>query len=164
MVALAALCSGFAPASAEDAVSSLEDRERFVSIIRQLEQDPLNPDFIADRRWAIDWLAEAPDITVVLCADTLGDLLQSDYRHEPEIVVHYMFAIGVQIIENPQMNDEPVAQQLAGVEGALTTYRSILRSEPEAKSRALEEIILIRDRGEMAEFVREAYSHCTDKE
>ncbi len=160
LVLFVASLFGFTLAFAEDRATSIEDRERFVSVIRQLEQDPLNPDLVADRQWALYWLTEAPDISVIACANTLGDLLEGDYRFEREIVVHYLFAIGVRIIEHPEAADDPIAQQLAGVEGALAAYRSILRDEPGAKSPALEEMIEVRDRGEMPDFVREAYTNC----
>ncbi len=78
---LVGLLVGLTPVSAEDAHSSIEDRKRFVSIARQLEQDALNPGLLADRQWAMNWLDEAPDISVVVCANVLGGLLHSDYRY-----------------------------------------------------------------------------------
>ena len=50
------------PASAEDAASSVEDREGLVSIARSLERAPLDPNLKADRAWALEWLTEAPDV------------------------------------------------------------------------------------------------------
>ena len=161
---LAALVCGIAPVSAQDTRSSPEDRARFVSITRQLEQSPLEASLDTDRKWALNWLTEAPDVSVVVCADTIGGLLNSDYPHLPEIVVQYMFSMAAQIIEHPELTSDPLAQQLAGLEGALAAYRSILRDEPQATSPVLEGMIEARARGELPGLVRKALGNCAASE
>lgn len=156
-----ALVCGTAPASASDARSSPEDRQRFVSVARNLEQAPLNPGLKADREWALAWLTEAPDVTVTVCADTLGGVLKSKYPHAGEIVVQNMFSIAAFVIEHPEAANDPNAQQLAGMEGALTAYRSIVRDKPEAKSPALESLLETQARGELSAFVRKAWIRCS---
>jgi hypothetical protein len=159
-----ALVCGLTPASAADASTSPEDRERFVSITRNMEKAPLKSNFEADREWALRWLTDAPDISVTVCSDPLGGLVQSDYSYEGEIVVQYIFSMAASVIEHPNTTNDPYAQQLAGVEGALTAYQSILTEEPEAKSTPLDKLLQAQTRGELPNFVRKALDSCSAKE
>ena len=159
-----ALVCGLMPASATDTRPAPEDRARFVSIARNLEEAPLKPNLKADREWALSWLTDAPDISVTVCADPLGGLVQSDYPYASEVVVQYMFSMAASIIEHPNTTNDPYAQQLAGVEGALTAYQSILAEKPEAKSTVLEGLLQTRTQGELPSFVRKAFDSCSAKE
>lgn len=156
-----ALVCGLTPASASDR-SSPEDRQRFVAITRNLEQAPLDPALKSDREWALLWLTKAPDVTVSVC-DTLGGMVQSDYPYAGEILLQNMFSMAALMIERPETANDPNAQQLAGVEGALKAYRSILAGKPGAKSPALETLLQRQSRGELPEFTRKAWKRCSSE-
>jgi hypothetical protein len=158
-----ALVCGPTPASASDTRSSPEDLQRFVSVTRSLEQAPLKPGARADREWALEWLTNAPDVTVTVCTDPLGGVVQSDYSYAGEITLQDMFSMAAFVIEHPESANDPVAQQSAGVEGALNAYRSIVRDRPEAKSSILEGLLQTQSRGELPDFVRRAWASCSAK-
>jgi hypothetical protein len=141
--------------------SSPEDQQRFVSITHNLEKAPLKPGLQADRQWAIQWLTDAPDVSVTACLDPLAGVSQANYSHGAEIVVQYILSIGAFIIQHPEKEKDPVAQQLAGVEGALNAYRSILKAEPAANSPPLEKLLDMQARGQLPGFVRKAYVRCS---
>ncbi len=67
------------------------------------------------------------------------------------------------IIEHPETANDSNAQQLAGVVGALNAYRSILRDNPDAKSRDLDQLLETQARGELPDFVRDAFARCSAK-
>ncbi|MEO7467335.1 MAG: hypothetical protein ABIV36_10000 [Sphingobium limneticum] len=162
--ALLALLVCATPASAQtNAHSSPEDRQRFVSIVQSLERAPLNPSLQDDRKWAIQWLTDAPDVTVHACADMLGGASKKKYAHSPEIAVQYIVAMAAFIIENPGKPNNPDAQQLAGIESALNAYRSMRIAQPDDKSATLERLLEMQSRGELPGFVRKAYLHCSAK-
>jgi hypothetical protein len=158
-----ALVCGLTAASAPGARSSPEDRQRFVSITRNLEQAPLKPRGDPDREWALAWLTDAPDVTVTICPDALGGVVESNYQYAPEILFQDMFSMAASVIEHPETANDPNAYQLAGVEGALNAYRSILRDKPEAKSPALEALLQTQSRGELPGFIRKAWIRCSAK-
>jgi hypothetical protein len=155
-----ALIGSSAPASATEATSP-DNRERFISITKSLEEAPLKPSLKSDREWALAWLTNAPDVAVTVCAAPLGGLVQTNYRYGSEIVVQYMFSMASTIIEHPETANDPNAQQLAGVLGALNAYRSILRIEPEAKSTALDTLLATQSRGELSDFVQKEWIRCS---
>lgn len=163
--ALLAVFVAVTPASGQNEMkSSPDDRRRFVSIVENLERAPLDPALGTDRRWAIEWLTDAPDVTVTVCADLLGGLLsEKNFAHSPEIVVQYPLAMAAFIIENSDKAKDPDAQQLAGIASALKAYRAMRNTQPDNKSPALEKLIDAQDRGELPGVVQKAYLRCSAK-
>lgn len=160
----AALAVGLTPASASNERSSPEDRQRLVSIARALEQAPFKPGAKADRKWALDWIVNAPDVSVTVCPDALSGVVASDYRFAAEIMFQDMFAMAAHAIEHPDAASDANAQQLAGVESALNAYRSILRDKPEAKSPLLERLLQIQSAGGLPDHIRDALVRCSAKQ
>ncbi|MEG3143371.1 hypothetical protein U1839_01780 [Sphingomonas sp. RT2P30] len=154
---LALLASAHPAFAQTDAASSAADRQRFVGIVRSLERTPLDPALQADRQWALQWATDAPDVSVDVCMDPLGGASQKDYAHFPQIVFQYTIAMAAFVIENPAKANDADAQQLAGVESALKAYRSIHAAQPDVTSPALEKLLGMQGRGELAGFVQKAY-------
>lgn len=149
------------PAFAKEAAqSSAKDQQRFVTIVRQLEQAPLDRKLRGDRAWAIQWLTDAPDISVSACLTPLGSLSDENYAYAAELTVQYILGMGAFIIENPAKASDIDAQQLAGVESALVAYRAIRQSQPDKQSPALEKLVAMQSSGELPKFVGEAYRQC----
>jgi hypothetical protein len=150
-------------AAAKAKRSSPEDLRRFVEVTRSLEQAPLAESSREDREWALAWLTEAPDVSVTFCTDALGGMYEGEYPHAAEIILQDSFAMGAFAIEHPDKANDAEAQQLAGVEGALTAYRSILRDKPEAKSAFLDTLLLTQVNGGLRDHVRQALVRCSKK-
>jgi hypothetical protein len=163
VVGLALVCVPNA-ASAASKRSSPEDLRRFVEVTRSLEQAPLAESSKEGREWALAWLTEAPDVSVTICTDALGGMYEGDYPHTGEIILQDSFAMGAFAIEHPDKANDPEAQQLAGVEGALNAYRSILRDKPEAKSAFLDKLLQTQANGGLRDHVRQALVRCSKGE
>ncbi|HEY5722521.1 MAG TPA: hypothetical protein VIT45_09385 [Allosphingosinicella sp.] len=161
-VGLALVCVPDA-ASAKTKHSAPADLRRFIEVTRSLEQAPLGESASENREWALAWLTEAPDVSVTLCTDALGGMDDGEYPHTAEIILQDSFAMGAFAIEHPDKANDPEAQQLAGVEGALNAYRSILRDRPEAKSAFLDKLLQTRAEGGLGDHVRQALVRCSAK-
>lgn len=148
-------------AAAADKVSSPQDLARFVSVTRSLEEAPLRPDAPEDRKWAVTWLTEAPDVSVNICADVLKDVLRSKNAYSAELVGQYMFGVGASAIEHPEMGDE--AQQLAGLESTLKAYRSIVRDQPKARTTDFDGLLKVQADGNLPAYVHKAFANCAAK-
>ena len=159
-----ALACGLVPASAAGQASSADDRRRFVSVARQLEETPLEPRLAADRQWALNWLIEAPDVSVTICANLWSGLLDEDYPHRGEILAQSSLSTAATIIERPDIAGDPIAEQIAGVEGALRAYRAALRDRPQASSRFLDALVRTQSRGELRQLVSSAWPACSRQE
>jgi trehalose-6-phosphate synthase len=70
--------------------------------------------------------------------------------------------MGAYLIENPQKAADTVAQYVAGVESAVKAYKAILKSKPQAKSRAMDELVAKEAEGQLPDYVRDVSKDCED--
>lgn len=144
--------------------SSPEDRQRFVSLVHRIEHAPLDPSLRDNRAWAVQWLQDAPDVTVSACLDPLGGVSINRYVHSNEVIVQYMLGMGSFIIENPEKVNDQDAQQLAGVESALKAYESMRTIQPDDQSPELNSLLAMKSEGKLPAFVQKAFRQCLANE
>lgn len=140
--------------------STPEERKRFVTLVHKLEKTPLDESLTSEVRWAVGWLNDVPDINVTVCPNPLGRFVLESYRYRSRISTQFALGMAAFLIEHPQKAADNTATYLAGVESALKAYRSILKSKPEAKSNALDELVGKEAEGELEDFVRDASRGC----
>ncbi|HEY7406351.1 MAG TPA: hypothetical protein VIB39_22685 [Candidatus Angelobacter sp.] len=147
------------------APSTAEERTRFVNLTHKLEQNPLDKSLYQDKAWAKQWLEDIPDVNVTICAPVLFglDFIKEQNKYTPQLSYQATFAEAVFIIEHPEKKSDTTAQFLAGVESALKAYTAIVKSEPGAKSKALDDLLEKQKQGKLADFVRDASKECEDK-
>ncbi|MBZ5564805.1 MAG: hypothetical protein LAP13_20590 [Acidobacteriia bacterium] len=143
--------------------STVAEREHAVAIAHKLEEAPLDKSLRPDREWALLWLIQVPDVHVTLCLAVLGDFMKSKYKYSPEVTAQLTLSTAAFVIEHPEKVSDVIEQYAAGVEGVLKAYKAILRDKPQAKSKALEDLLEKQSRGELAEFIRESSKGCTQR-
>jgi hypothetical protein len=142
--------------------STPEERKRFLTVVHKLEKTPLDPTLNSEVTWALKWLQDIPDINVTMCFAPLGDLPKEEYRYNSRIRGQFVLGMGAYLIEHPQKAADNSATYIAGVESALKAYKSILKSKPESKSHALDDLVAKQDEGNLADFIRDASKNCED--
>lgn len=138
--------------AAERGPSTAEERTRFVQATRALEAAPLAEGAQEKRQALLKWVAEVPDIHAKMCTDLLG-AAHDKYRYAQETAIHQVLASAGFVIEHPARARDDAAMYLAGVEGSLRVYEALLKSRPDARSAALDELLAKRRRGELAAHV-----------
>lgn len=141
--------------------STADERQRFLEITRKMADSPLDPALRADRDWALKWLIAIPDINVDVCNAPLGDFINAQYKYTPQILGQLTFSTGAFIIEHPDKEHpdkakDRDAQYVAGIEGALHAYQSILKTKPDATAKELDDLLEKQKKGTLAAFVRTA--------
>ena len=147
------------------AASTAAERQRFLALTRKLEQSPLDKSLYDEKKWAKKWLEDIPDINVNICAPILFgvDFLAEQNKYTPQLSYQATFASAAYIIEHPDKAGDLDGQFIAGVESALKAYSSIVKGEPQAKSKALDDLLEKQKQGKLADFVRSASKSCQDK-
>lgn len=162
---MALVASAAAQNEPKRAPSTAEERQRFLSLTRKLEQNPLDKSLYEDKKWAKQWLEDVPDINVNICAPLLFgvDFVKEQNRYTPQLSYQATFGSAAYIIEHPDKAGDTAAQFVAGVESALKAYSAIVKSEPQAKSKALDDLLEKQKQGKLADFVHAASKSCEDK-
>ncbi|HEY2363468.1 MAG TPA: hypothetical protein VGK36_20270 [Candidatus Angelobacter sp.] len=147
------------------APSTKEERQRFLTLTRKLEQSPLDKSLYAEKTWAKKWLEDIPDINVNICAPILFgmDFVTEQNKYTPQLSYQATFGSAAYIIEHPDKAGDTDSQFVAGVESALKSYSAIVKNDPDAKSKALDALLEKQKQGKLAEFVRTASKSCEDK-
>jgi hypothetical membrane protein len=133
--------------------STPQDRERFVALVRLLERDPLAENANAMRQQLRDWTIEVPDIRFTACPDLLNHAVGDVYPYSRAIKLQVLLSGAVLTIEEPGEARDDVAVFTAGVEGALRAYQVLVRSTPDGRLAALDDLIEKRDRGELVDHI-----------
>ena len=133
--------------------STPEERAQFVALVRLLERDPLAENANATRQQLREWTIEVPDIRFKACPDLLGHAVGDDYPYSREINLQVVLSGAVLTIEDPGKARDDVAVYTAGVEGALRAYEALVKSTPDARLAALDDLIEKRDRGDLVDHI-----------
>lgn len=140
--------------------STTEERQKAVEIVRALEARPLHKDARDARGWLVVWLAEIPDITVSFCSALLGPTFEHEKKYGAELAVQQAFSSAAFMIENPAQAADDEAVRLAGVEGVLRTYQSLLAEKPKARFPSLDGLLKAKSEGTLASVVNENAKAC----
>ena len=136
--------------------STPQERETAVKVARVLETDPFHKDAKKMREWLLIFLISVPDIHVELCTAYMPPEKPSDKNYGSEIFNQTVFSSAAFVIEHPDQANDRVAAHLAGVEGALKVYETVLATKPKAKSAFYDTLLERRNKGELRAFVKEA--------
>jgi hypothetical protein len=131
-----------------------------VKTTRYLEANPLTKDAKDIRAWAVTFVIEAPDVSVVVCG-LIGPLLDKKPKYGSELTAQYTIGMAAFKIENSDKANSENAAQQAGVESMLKAYQSILKEKPKETVKFLDDLIQKRDKGELTKFVED--SNCGKK-
>jgi len=168
--------SAFAQTATGRGPSTPEERKRFLAIAHKFEQNPLDKSLWPEEKWALQWVQDIPDITVTPCPPLLTgpqsasqsdsrrpqeDLL-ADYKYAHQLAVATVFGNVAFMIDHPDKALDNTAGFTAGVESALRAYKAILKAEPLAKSRTMDDLLQKQSQGKLVDAVREAGKDCVE--
>jgi hypothetical protein len=140
--------------------STPEDRQRLVTVAHKLEAAPLDPVLAQDRDWAMSWVVAAPDIHVRICPSLLADLRRPKYKYRSEIAAQLLISSAAFLIEHPDQADGIAPQSVGGMEGVLKAYSAILKTDPQATAKSLDNFLQKQSEGKLAAAVREEAKDC----
>jgi len=134
-------------------LSTPEERANAINIARSLERDPLAKDAAANRQWLLNWIIEVPDIRFKSCAGLLRPGVGDQYRYSAQVNQQIIFSAAAFKLEHPDHLRNDNGAYIAGVEGALRVYETLMKSVPDAQLAFLDDLIAKRDRVELADHV-----------
>lgn len=131
--------------------STPEERDRAVQIAHKLEANPLDDSLQSDRAWLLQWATEVPDVNVAICAG--GGEFKKKYKYGPQLTFQKLASQVAFVIERPDQAQDRVAQELAGVQGALNAYQAILKANPKTHSEYWDDLLRRQSAGTLKDFV-----------
>ena len=131
-----------------------------MTIAHKLEAAPLDPGLAPERQWAVNFAITAPDVHVRMCPMLLGDLRRPKYKYRSEISEQLLISSAAFLIEHPEQADNYRAQSIGGMEGVLKAYSAIIKAEPQATAKSLDDLLEKQREGKLADAVGEIVKSC----
>lgn len=144
----------FAQRAAAQDTSTPKERKQWVEITHHLESAPLDESVNKQGEGAFKRLSDVHDVHVLLCPALLSEFNGMKYAYSHAITRQYMLASGAFQIENPDKAGDANATNLAAVESVLKTYQSILQQKPDAKAKALDDLLKKQSQGKLKDSVQ----------
>ncbi len=135
--------------------STPEERAQWVEITHKLESSPLDDSVNKQAEAAFKRLSDVHDVHVLLCPALLNEFNGMKYAYSHTITRQYMLASGAFQIENPDKAADARATALAAVESVLKTYQTILQQKPDAKAKALDDLLKKQSQGKLKDSLKQ---------
>ena len=130
-----------------------EQKALLIKAAKFLEVKPFDKDAKDIRGWAIRYVIEINDVSIIACVgEFLKPALDDKNKYGSELVGQYTIGMATFKLENPGNKDENAAQ-LAGVEGMLRAYETMVKEKSKAKFAGMDELLAERDKGELKALV-----------
>jgi len=110
-------------------------------------------------------VVSASDFTVEICTASspwMDD--KPEYKYGPDLLALNLMAMSAYVLRNPETGKEGFAHNRAGLAASLRGYEAVLKQEPAAHSKALDELLLLEKQGQLDDWFRARYAKkCTKK-
>ncbi len=135
-------------------------KAEMIGLIDTLEAQPHHAQARDMRAAVLQWLMEAPDVSVSVCGDylALGDI--SPDKPGGELQLQQPFAEAKYILENPDKAQDEEAIHVAGIEGALRAYAAMKAEDPTLVIPAMESLAKLQAERKLPEHVAKAMKTC----
>ncbi|MFZ6843238.1 hypothetical protein [Undibacterium sp. RuTC16W] len=140
-------------APVERGPSTLEERTRVVKMAADSEKNPTQIQ-AANDEWLTNWVNDVPDLTLNRAATE--DWLARAAKQEIREIVKFQFMASVMSfqIQNPTLANKQSANDLAGMEGVLRAYETLLIQNLHHRSAKMDAALAARDKGELPIFLK----------
>lgn len=157
------ISSGFLAAStalAEGDPATAEDKQRVVKLAAAADKDPLGVMRSAEGRWFEKWSDDVSDYMFGPDAGAFwfhNGVAKADLARVLRFH-HTLSTAAFQLQKN--MTDpmkDPVAMEaktIAGIEGLLRAYESLVAKNPENRVQAIDDLLVVRNKGGLSDFVK----------
>jgi carboxypeptidase Q len=141
-------------ASSAQETSTPQERAQWAETTHKLESNPLDDSVNKQGEAALKRLSDVHDVHVPLCPTLLSEFNGMKYTYSHAITRQYMLSSAAFMIENPDKGGDTNAMNLAAVESVLKTYQAILQQKPDAKAKALDELLKRKSQGKLMDYVQ----------
>lgn len=132
-----------------------KNKELLIKATQILEVDPFVDKAKDFRSWAMSYIIQTDDVSVLICTNGITPLIEKKYKYANEMLAQYTMGMAAFKLSNPNNKDDNAAQ-VAGIESALKSYESILKTKPKTKYASIDDLISKRDKGELKLLVESA--------
>lgn len=137
-----------------------DEAETLIKSSQFLETQPLDKKAKDIRSKSILWIIQTDKVSVTACSLLLSGL-EEKYKYSGDLVTQYTIGMAAFKLGNPEKAGDEDAVQLAGVESAMRSYEAMLKTQPKAQHKFMDDLVAKRSDNTLAEYVKA--NNCRDK-
>ena len=151
-LALAILVTSTAAIAASRGPSTPEERQKLVTLVAQLEAEPLSEQATKARQWLLAFLQAVPDITAKQCASLVG--APAERQGVPsDLLMQQLYSNAAYVVQH-QVAPGTTEALHAGLSGTLRAYQAMRAKDATPVHPRLEQLLEIERNGRLVEYVR----------
>jgi carboxypeptidase Q len=133
--------------------STQEERARVLQMALDSEKNPLQIQ-ATNAEWLKKWVNDVPDLTLNYGA--VSDWLGRAAKQESREAIKFQFTASVMAfqIKNPALANTQSANDLAGVEGVLRAYETLVSQDDKHRSVKMDSVLAARNKSELPAFLK----------
>lgn len=136
-----------------------EEKQRILELAGRLQQMPLDPALRPEYQELFVVVIQATDLTVEICtASTPWMDDKPEYKYGPDLMALNLIAMAAYILQNPETGKDGASHNRAGLTASLRGYEAILKQEPAAQSKALDNLLSMEKQGGLDNWFRAQYA------
>jgi hypothetical protein len=128
-----------------------DEHKHWADVTHKLEAAPLDDDANHDAGVVVGEIATSPDFHVTMCAELYNDFNTSKYDHHAQIRWLYMLGAATYQVETGK-TDVP-GTTLYALHSVLKGYAAILKQDPTAKDKVLDDLAKQDSKSKLPEFI-----------
>ncbi len=132
------------------------DKETLVKATQILEAQPFHEKAKDFRTWAMRYIIETDDVSIIVCAQMLSSVMDKKNKNADELLAQYSMAMAAFKLSVPDKGKNENATQLAGMESMLRAYENMVKEKPKTKFQAINDLIAKRDKAELKKLVEDS--------
>lgn len=141
-----------------------DEKQRIIELASRLQQSPLDPALRPEFQELFVVVVQATDFTVEMCSASQPWESKPEYKYSPDLTSLNLMAMAAYILQNPVAGKEGAAHNRAGLTATLRGYEAILKQDPGAHSKALDDLLSLEKQGGMDDWFRTQFAkECAKK-
>jgi carboxypeptidase Q len=138
-----------------------EEQTRIVQLAPRADKDPIGVMTSPDGRWFEKWAEEAPDYMLGPDKAVFWLISSGAAKADLKRVLRFHHTLSIAAFQlqhhilDPEANEaDKEAKTLAGLEGVLRAYETLVLARPDNRTPQMDEALAARNRGALAAFVK----------
>ncbi|HMS39007.1 MAG TPA: hypothetical protein PKE69_02190 [Pyrinomonadaceae bacterium] len=127
------------------------DKERFISTVQSLEENPFAETAKQNRSWALKY---SEDIKYPTCETIFKLFLAKDVRGE--VLTQFLIKLAAYELENSGKKYNTIDSHTVALASATNVYEKILKNDPSAKYGYFDALVDIRNKNQLSESLKDA--------
>lgn len=151
MTAMFSLLAVQKPSDKHPMVQEDAQQRRWAEVTHKFESAPLDKSAALDAADAVDQIRDAPGFQVMTCQALVNELRGSAYKYHMEVLRLYVLGAATYQIESHKMDAE--STNLYALHSVLKGYGAILRQEPGATDKRLDDFAALDANGQLPHLI-----------